>query len=370
MKRLRFLIFCFLLINAYSFSCNLSDLTLLSITGTGPYTTTVRLCVGYGRTGATSGSDGATRTIAFGIYRAGGITVSSFLPADITSPRGFALCTMSGVDIGAQGPPFNSDATIMYVDPGYYGVAPCVTQPFCCNTTTALCGNVAQGCINFTFVTNNCWDSIRVFGVEGDGNPVAGCMPNPDMILAGCLTALPLFWDDISAEVVNGNTAVKINWSTFSETNNSFFTVQRSASHHATVFDNIGTMPGTNTTTHKDYSIIDYEPIEGVSYYRVKQTDYDGATSHSRMIPVHFYQDAPIELKIYPNPAWGLLNVEAQNLKRISIFSILGQKVFDLNAPVNGLNIIDAAAFTSGLYILKAEEISGVITNHKVEIFH
>ncbi|MFN8398034.1 MAG: HYR domain-containing protein, partial [Bacteroidia bacterium] len=142
----------------------------------------VRLDVGSGRTGALLGADGDTRTIAFGFYKAcTTLTVNSFSPNQITGT--FTGCTMPGMNVGAQGAPFNSQETVMYVDPGYYGFGTCVTRPFECISTTALCGNVATHSYNFTFRTNIMPDSIRVFGVEGAGNPIGGCYPQTDLLL-------------------------------------------------------------------------------------------------------------------------------------------------------------------------------------------
>ena len=66
----KILYFCLLLFlsSKQSFSCNLSNYTLTSITGTGPYTITTQLCVGYGITGFVSSADANTRDILFGFY--------------------------------------------------------------------------------------------------------------------------------------------------------------------------------------------------------------------------------------------------------------------------------------------------------------
>ncbi|CAN5526052.1 hypothetical protein BH10BAC1_BH10BAC1_18390 [soil metagenome] len=371
MYRLKpFFLFIFLLICVSNYACNLSDLTLISITGSGPYTTVVRLCVGYGKTGAVQGADNDTRSISFGFYRVGGITVSSFLPASITSCRGFNNCTMSGANMGPQGPPYNDQATIIFIDPGYYGFAPCTTQPYACITSTVLCGNVGQCCVDYTFVTNNCWDSIKVFGVEGAGNPVAGCYPNADMKVAGCLTALPLFWDNISSEIVNNYKAVKIKWSTFSETNNNYFTIERTKDEEAINLDSLGIVAGTNSMFHTDYSFIDNEPRKGLSLYRVKQTDNDGKTSYTRLIVVYFYPDDPVEVVLYPNPTFDLLNIDAINLKAIQLFNVFGEIVYDEKNINNGHNWIDTSPLKPGIYILKLQHVNKTITSHKVEVYH
>lgn len=72
----------------------------------------------------------------------------------------------------------------------------------------------------------------------------------------------------------NGN-AVELSWATASETNNNFFTVQRS--DDGVNFRDIGTRQGYGTTTQMHfYSFTDTEPTTGATYYRLKQTDYNG----------------------------------------------------------------------------------------------
>lgn len=174
------------LLSVQSLACHRSVLNPTTVSWDGinqEYVIGLRLDVGSGRTGVQYGADGDTRSITFAFYKAcTTITVNSYSPSQITGA--FTNCTMPGMNLGPQGMPFNSQATIIYLDPGYYGIPPCVNQPFACISTTALCGNVATNTYNFTFRTSIMPDSIRVFGVEGNGNPLAGCYPDVDMTFA------------------------------------------------------------------------------------------------------------------------------------------------------------------------------------------
>lgn len=365
------------LTNATVFSCNLSNYTLTSITGTGPYTIVTRLCVGYGVTGAVRGADQATRTISFGFYSsAGTVTISSFSPASITSGRGFSNCTMTGANIGTQGSPYNSQGTIIYIDPGYYGIVPCVAQPFGCITSTALCGNVAQQCIDYTFVTNIRPDSIRAFGVEGAGNPVAGCMPNPDMIIDFTLL-LPVFWSTVNARKINNN-EVAINWTTLSEVNNYFFTIEKTdklaegLNHHSqqvdeTIWTQCGIVNGTNNNTATSYSFVDKTPFPELSYYRVKQTDFSGKFSYSRIVVVSSFNERE-QVKIYPNPVKDLLTIEAENLKSILLINMLGKKIYESKIISDKINTINTQNIPKGIYLLKLEATDGNISTSKIKI--
>lgn len=168
-------------------ACNLSDVTLLGITpGPGAnFTITMRLCMGYGITGSVKGANGATSGFSFGWYTSvtsPAFSIISYTPtsvssAGITTPP----CTMNSVNISnPPGPAF------VGVDVGTFFLMPggC-TNNFLCVTTTANCSNVPSTplCFNFSFVVNYVPDSMRIFGVEGSGNAVSGCYPNPDMMI-------------------------------------------------------------------------------------------------------------------------------------------------------------------------------------------
>lgn len=91
--------------------------------------------------------------------------------------------------------------------------------------------------------------------------------------LVDYLTPLPI--ELLSNEVICDNNHVIVKWSTASETNNNFFTIEKSID--GTNFVSIGTVAGSgNTTNVMNYSFIDYNAFAGTSYYRLKQTDYNG----------------------------------------------------------------------------------------------
>ena len=94
---------------------------------------------------------------------------------------------------------------------------------------------------------------------------------------------LPIELIRFAAECNNGQVA--INWTTASETNNDFFTVQRSLD--GTTFEDVTIVDGAgNSNSIINYSSIDYSPFGGTSYYRLKQTDFDGNVRYSDVVAV------------------------------------------------------------------------------------
>jgi hypothetical protein len=75
-------------------------------------------------------------------------------------------------------------------------------------------------------------------------------------------------------------------WTTASETNNNYFTIERSAD--ANTFEVLKTIPGSSNSNYIiSYSTVDEKPLSGTSYYRLKQTDYDGSYNYSNIISVN-----------------------------------------------------------------------------------
>jgi hypothetical protein len=65
----------------------------------------------------------------------------------------------------------------------------------------------------------------------------------------------------------------------------------------------------------------------GISYYRLKQTDYDGKYEYSSTRVVQFSELRPI--RIYPNPTSGSIIIEGLNadIHKVIVYNTLGQQL-------------------------------------------
>ena len=82
----------------------------------------------------------------------------------------------------------------------------------------------------------------------------------------------------------NGAT-VDINWYTASEINNDYFDLERSSD--GIDFNSIARLYGAgHSSLIQEYYYEDTQPVYGVSYYRLKQVDYDGQTSYSDPVAI------------------------------------------------------------------------------------
>lgn len=117
----------------------------------------------------------------------------------------------------------------------------------------------------------------------------------------------PLPIELLSFTAANDGDRVLATWATATETNNDRFELERSAD--AQVFERIGTVPGAgNSQSQLQYAFADESPLGGISYYRLKQVDYDGQYSYSDVVAVQ--RDAEDrKLQLWPNPVVDQLTV-------------------------------------------------------------
>ncbi|MEP7230897.1 MAG: SBBP repeat-containing protein [Ginsengibacter sp.] len=101
---------------------------------------------------------------------------------------------------------------------------------------------------------------------------------------------------------------VAISWTTTSEINNNYFTVEHSKD--AINFEQAAIIKGAgNSNLPSHYQAVDESPYSGTSYYRLKQTDFDGKFKYSNIVQVQLNSMDKDQVTIFPNPAQNVLHV-------------------------------------------------------------
>ncbi len=121
--------------------------------------------------------------------------------------------------------------------------------------------------------------------------------------LANSSTITPLPIELLSFTAEPRASSVMLNWVTSSEINNALYEVERAGGDLD--FQPIGYLNGAgNSNTTLAYHLEDNDPLSGISYYRLKQTDFDGTYEYSDVISVIFeYTGRPdSEFVVFPNP--------------------------------------------------------------------
>jgi hypothetical protein len=162
---------------------------------------------------------------------------------------------------------------------------------------------------------------------------------------------LPVELTSFTASMTEFNTAL-LKWSTESETNNDRFEIERS--QDGAEFEYLGQVKGAGTTNKAhNYSLIDENPLPGVSYYRLRQVDLDGAFSYSQIRRIENNGTGAVVEKFvaFPNP----VNLSRSNIVHFNrtVNVILYN---NLNRPVRQYNQVDrfdATGLATGLYIIR-----------------
>ncbi len=135
----------------------------------------------------------------------------------------------------------------------------------------------------------------------------------------------------LNFDAIKNDNKVDISWSTASEQNNDHFTVQRSKD--AITFEDVTTIKGaTNSSSIINYNETDYNPYNGLSYYRLKQTDLNGSVKYFNMVPVNYGFEQSKGINIFPNPSSGNININLSGLENqeavIVVRDITGKEYF------------------------------------------
>jgi hypothetical protein len=151
-----------------------------------------------------------------------------------------------------------------------------------------------------------------------------------DLVRTGGSFPLPV--ELLAFEASSAGAEVLLNWSTATETNNDFFTLERSSD--GINFEVIGRVGGKCTVkSTSEYRFTDRNPVLGTAFYRLSQTDYDGTTEVLGTRAVHF-SPGQSGLSLYPNPLAGdQLSLRASGLEKgkvvtFRVSDIAGRQVF------------------------------------------
>lgn len=164
-------------------------------------------------------------------------------------------------------------------------------------------------------------------------------------------TTFPVELGKFDSELGNNN--IKLDWVTYSELNTDMFVIERSGD--AVIFETIGDIVANNVDNSKTlYEYIDYKPLIGNNYYRLKIIDLDGSFEYSSIIYNKFEKN--YNINVYPNPiSVGEklnINVDVENLY-----------ITDLTGGVISRNEHIPLDISPGTYLLSMVIDGKMITN-------
>jgi hypothetical protein len=210
----------------------------------------------------------------------------------------------------------------------------------------------------------NHWDNLGSSGVAsnlvGDVWSFSGTTDHFSFFGVGSGdSVLPI--ELIGFKALKDDDALDILWTTATEIDNDFFTIERSI--NGVDWSVLTTVEGAgNSTSQIDYQSTDKSPIYGESYYRLKQTDYDGKFTYSPIVYVNF-GDIQTTVTVYPNPTRNEVNIygSAEELSVLKIYNALGLDLTESTQILesnNSKTVMDISGLKAGLYYIKTKTTS------------
>ena len=272
---------------------------------------------------------------------------------------------------GPLGPecPTNNYATLAPFNNGYW------TLTAAANPTSATYNMLLYS--NMTAVSNNAGNAWTILKNAGSGWTLNGTCNGTstanitkrdgltgfsDFTVGQSGAPLPVELLSFDAQVEGSN--VLSTWTTATEINNDFFVVERSAD--GVNFEVVGKKNGAgNSTVTLYYSLPDISPLPGVSYYRLRQVDFDGQESFSQLVAVNFNDNNV--LTVFPNPAQSdvvhySFNSSAKGAALFELIDALGKTVISQQININkGLNVsepIDLRFAPNGVYFVRITSLN------------
>jgi hypothetical protein len=158
---------------------------------------------------------------------------------------------------------------------------------------------------------------------------------------------LPVELVSFTAAVAGGE--VRLGWETAMETNNDYFTIQRS--RDGISWDSLEKIAGSgNSNAPSFYTAYDPAPYPGISYYRLVETDFDGSHTYSSVCAVNTHRSSPA-ITLYPNPATNAI---------VITFSVAGQYTISLLNSAGQLMTDPVFSMGSNITLNVSHVVSGV----------
>lgn len=161
----------------------------------------------------------------------------------------------------------------------------------------------------------------------------------------------------VSFNAAKESKTARLTWSTTEETNSDYFEIQRS--NNGKEWAPIGKVSSNGeSTTLRNYSYTDRDPLSGDNFYRLRMVDKDLTFAYSSIRNVKMEGQ---ESYVYPNPVSGSFEVskELGPVSDLTITDLSGKVVHRQTLDSSKVNV---SKLRSGMYVVKMQTGSSVFT--------
>jgi hypothetical protein len=237
---------------------------------------------------------------------------------------------------------------------------------FCTNTTGVVWTAYTQ---SITITAAEATSGLDLVLISAGGNGAGADFVVDDITItyvsggpAGFCTT-PVTFISFTAEKVSENVILK--WSTATEVNNDYFSVEKSMD--GIHFEPIGTVKGNGTSNQINYyTFEDYSFNSGTVYYRLKQVDFDNKYEYSKIRAVNVELADPVIITNDPSLSQIFISFFKKGEATFTILDMLGRVVYSGERVSDEPSVtINKSMLSRGFYIVKvqigSELVSGKI---------
>lgn len=153
------------------------------------------------------------------------------------------------------------------------------------------------------------------------------------------------------------NNQIVLNWTTASENNNDYFTIEES--ENGSDWNAIGTVNSKgNSSIAQQYSFTTTGTADEISYFRLRQTDLDGKFVYFNVIKVNNCNAVLSGVNIYPNPTdgqslSGRISLQPNATCSIEIYDNMGKKLARFSSVQSEFKISFPYTLHTGVYFAR-----------------
>lgn len=173
-------------------------------------------------------------------------------------------------------------------------------------------------------------------------------------------TILPIELADFQVNCDNGQAAIE--WSTISESSNDYFTISKSTD--GVQFTDLTTVVGAGYSSEpQHYSYTDDARQSGLVYYRLSQTDLDGATEY---FTPEVFQGCDLEVPLIVTEQGKFVRVVGNSIQEVQLLDLMGRKIHCEINTSNTPSLIINKQVNSGMYLIRVIYDSNKILTQQV----
>ncbi len=192
-----------------------------------------------------------------------------------------------------------------------------------------------------------------------------GCIT--DQFTVNALNTLPVSIKQYTLQHNNGS--IVNQWTTATEVNNKFFTIEHSK--NGIDFDFLANVNSLgNSNIERQYKYTHHNPINGVNFYRLSQTNLDNKLTHLGVRKIDLKNIKPIAIKTIKNGDATILQLSASSLGmyKMTIVTSSGKMVFNESININVPIVSKQINLSSGIYFCELTNTSNETITEKLLI--